>query len=129
MTILMFTFIHNIIHLFKYSQEIIIYIAGFIVKHLMKSIIYEIYIHSLTDNNKTGKLIHLKNLFLFQFYLVHYLLLILNIKGKDIFNFNVINVSCHVRVNVTVIVIVLKIFLNIIISLNISISQLIGYTW
>jgi len=46
----------------EYYQEIIIYIAGFIVRHLMKTIICEICIHSLTaDNNKTGKLIHLKD--------------------------------------------------------------------
>lgn len=54
-------FIHDTMHLSEYCQEIIIYIAGFIVRHLMKSIICEICIHLLTDNNKTGKLIHLKD--------------------------------------------------------------------
>jgi len=51
----------NNLTLSEYSQEIIIYIAGFIVRYFTKHIICEICVESLTDNNKTGTLIHLKD--------------------------------------------------------------------
>lgn len=56
-----YMFIRDSTYLSEYCQEIIIYIAGFIVRHLMKTIICEICIHSLTADNKTGELIYLKN--------------------------------------------------------------------
>ncbi|EFN74760.1 THAP domain-containing protein 9, partial [Camponotus floridanus] len=51
----------NNLSLSEYSREIIIYIAGFIVKYLTKHIICEICVQSLTDNSKTGTLIRLKD--------------------------------------------------------------------
>ncbi|KYN04635.1 THAP domain-containing protein 9 [Cyphomyrmex costatus] len=45
----------------EYCQEVISYIAGFIVRYLTKHIICEICVQALTDNNKTGTLIRLKD--------------------------------------------------------------------
>jgi len=52
---------YNTINLTQYSVEVISYIAGFIVRHIIKSIMCDTCVDSLIDNSKSGKIIQIKD--------------------------------------------------------------------